>query len=69
MASQTKISTRRAARAKAPAKAAARIATKPARKPAAVANPLLARWKKGPFDAPPFAAIRAEHFAPAFREA
>ncbi|MBK9083620.1 MAG: M3 family metallopeptidase [Rhizobiales bacterium] len=31
------------------------------------ANPLLARWRKGPFDAPPFGAIRAEHFAPAFR--
>ena len=34
----------------------------------AVANPLLARWNT-PFGLPPFADIRAEHFAPAFEAA
>ena len=31
-------------------------------------NPLLSPWT-GPFGAPPFASIRAEHFRPAFTEA
>ena len=31
-------------------------------------NPLLAPWT-GPFGLPPFAEVRAEHFAPAFAEA
>ncbi|MGA2045993.1 MAG: M3 family metallopeptidase, partial [Roseiarcus sp.] len=33
--------------------------------PSAAPNPLLEPWT-GPFEAPPFAAIRAEHFRPAF---
>ena len=33
-----------------------------------MSNPLLAPWT-GPYGLPPFAAIRADHFAPAFAEA
>lgn len=48
------------------------VAPKPAASPAsspavAAANPLLQSWTT-PFGVPPFAAIRAEHFLPAFEE-
>ncbi len=48
--------------------AAPRPAVSPASTPAADANPLLAPWTT-PFGVPPFAAIRSEHFLPAFEEA
>jgi peptidyl-dipeptidase Dcp len=43
-------------------------ATPAPRRAARPANPLLALWKTGPLDLPPFGAIRPEHFPAAFRE-
>ena len=40
----------------------------PSSPPPASAHPLLSPWG-GPFEAPPFDAIRTEHYRPAFEEA